>query len=192
MLSKTTNLRKNYENKKHFYVLKKNGQFIKLSIVINVGKRSHDIPDSTVAAIIGLKQREVLQMEIATQVGYSPSTVSKVMCREGSRCSNCGRKRSTTLEDDRSCSASSARADFPLNKLAYQWKEVGVGVRRNAKFPQSVMVWGALCATGVSRLCFLRSTLTATVYQDVLELTTWLVLLNSLFSKPLQPLTRPK
>ncbi|KAL0168320.1 hypothetical protein M9458_036542, partial [Cirrhinus mrigala] len=39
----------------------------------------------------------------------------------------------------------------------------------NVKFPQSVMVWGAMSSAGVGPLCFLRSKVNAAVYQDVLE-----------------------
>ena len=42
-------------------------------------------------------------------------------------------------------------------------------LRRNVKFPQSVMVWGAMSSAGVSDLCFLESSVNAAVYQDILE-----------------------
>ena len=61
------------------YFPKYGAQFVKLSI-----HYISDIPDSTVATIVALKQRGVLQKEIIAQVGCSPSTVSKVLCREGS------------------------------------------------------------------------------------------------------------
>ena len=61
--------------------------------IVVMSKRS-DISDSVVAAIIVLKQRGVLQ-EISVQVGYFLSTLLKVLCRKGSRRSNCGRKQST-------------------------------------------------------------------------------------------------
>ncbi len=37
------------------------------------------------------------------------------------------------------------------------------------KFPQSVMVWGAMSSAGVGPLCFLRSKVDTAVYQEVLE-----------------------
>ncbi|KAL0147489.1 hypothetical protein M9458_057204 [Cirrhinus mrigala] len=40
-------------------------------------------------------------------------------------------------------------------------------LRSSVKFPQSVMVWGAMSSAGP--LCFLRSKVNAAVYQDVLE-----------------------
>ena len=39
----------------------------------------------------------------------------------------------------------------------------------SVKLPQSVMVWGAMSSAGVGPLCFLRSSVNAAVYQDVLE-----------------------
>ena len=37
------------------------------------------------------------------------------------------------------------------------------------KSPQSVMIWGAMSSAGVGKLCFLKSKVTASVYQNVLE-----------------------
>ncbi len=37
------------------------------------------------------------------------------------------------------------------------------------KFPQSVMVWGAMSSAGVGPLCFLKSTVYAAIYQNILE-----------------------
>ncbi len=37
------------------------------------------------------------------------------------------------------------------------------------KFPQSVMVWAAMTSVGVGPLCFLKSTVNAAIYQDILE-----------------------
>uniref|UniRef100_A0A8C1Y9L7 Transposase Tc1-like domain-containing protein n=1 Tax=Cyprinus carpio TaxID=7962 RepID=A0A8C1Y9L7_CYPCA len=42
-------------------------------------------------------------------------------------------------------------------------------LRSSVKFPQSVMVWGAMSSAGVGPLCFLRSKVNAAVYQEVLE-----------------------
>ncbi|KAI2650643.1 Transposable element Tcb2 transposase [Labeo rohita] len=42
-------------------------------------------------------------------------------------------------------------------------------LRSSVKFPQSVMVWGAMSSAGVAPLCFLRSKVNAAVYQDVFE-----------------------
>ncbi len=42
-------------------------------------------------------------------------------------------------------------------------------LRSSVKFPQSVMVWGAMSSAGVGPLCFLRSKANTAVYQQVLE-----------------------
>ncbi len=42
-------------------------------------------------------------------------------------------------------------------------------LRSSVKFPQSVMIWGAMSSAGVGPLCFLRSKVNTAVYQEVLE-----------------------
>ncbi len=42
-------------------------------------------------------------------------------------------------------------------------------LRSSVKFPQSVMVWGAMSSAGFGPLCFLNSTVNAAIYHDVLE-----------------------
>ncbi len=42
-------------------------------------------------------------------------------------------------------------------------------LKSSVKFPQSVMIWGAMTSAGVSPLCFLNSNVTAPVYQYILE-----------------------
>ena len=42
-------------------------------------------------------------------------------------------------------------------------------LKSSVKFPQSVMVWGAMSSAGVGPLCFLRSRVNAAIYQEVLE-----------------------
>ncbi len=37
------------------------------------------------------------------------------------------------------------------------------------KFPQSVMIWGAMSSAGVGPFCFLKTNITAPVYQEILE-----------------------
>ncbi len=46
-------------------------------------------------------------------------------------------------------------------------------LRSSVKFPQSVMVWGAMSSAGVGPLCFLRSMVNTAVYQEVLSTSTW-------------------
>ncbi len=42
-------------------------------------------------------------------------------------------------------------------------------VKFSVKFPQSVMVWGAMSSAGVGPLCFLKSKVNAAIYQEILE-----------------------
>ncbi len=42
-------------------------------------------------------------------------------------------------------------------------------MKSSVKFPQSVMIWGAMSSAGVGPLCFLKTNVTAPVYQDILE-----------------------
>ncbi len=42
-------------------------------------------------------------------------------------------------------------------------------VKSSVKFPQSVMIWGAMSSAGVGPLCFLKTNVTAPVYQEILE-----------------------
>ncbi len=42
-------------------------------------------------------------------------------------------------------------------------------LKSSVKFPQSVMIWAAMSSAGVGRLCFLKSTVNAAIYQEILE-----------------------
>ncbi len=42
-------------------------------------------------------------------------------------------------------------------------------LKSSVKFPQSVMIWGAMSSAGVGPLCFLKTNITASVYQEMLE-----------------------
>ncbi len=42
-------------------------------------------------------------------------------------------------------------------------------LKSSVKFPQSVMIWGAMSSAGVGPLCFLKTNVTAPVYQEMLE-----------------------
>ncbi len=42
-------------------------------------------------------------------------------------------------------------------------------MKSSVKFPQSVMIWVAMSSAGVGPLCFLKTNVTAPVYQDILE-----------------------
>ncbi len=42
-------------------------------------------------------------------------------------------------------------------------------LKSSVKFPQSVLIWAAMSSAGVGPLCFLKSTVNAPIYQDILE-----------------------
>ncbi len=42
-------------------------------------------------------------------------------------------------------------------------------LKSSVKFPQSVMIWGAMSSAGVGPLCFLKTNVTAPVYQDIFQ-----------------------
>ncbi len=42
-------------------------------------------------------------------------------------------------------------------------------LKSSVKFPQSVMIWGAMSSAGIGPLCFLKTNVTAPVYQYILE-----------------------
>ncbi len=42
-------------------------------------------------------------------------------------------------------------------------------LKSSVKFPQSVMIWAAMSSDGVGPLCFLKSTVNAAIYQEILE-----------------------
>ncbi len=42
-------------------------------------------------------------------------------------------------------------------------------LKSSVKFPHSVMIWAAMSSAGVGPLCFLKSTVNAAIYQEILE-----------------------
>ncbi len=42
-------------------------------------------------------------------------------------------------------------------------------LKSSVKFPQSVMIWASMSSAGVGPLCFLKSTVNAAIYQELLE-----------------------
>ncbi len=42
-------------------------------------------------------------------------------------------------------------------------------LKSSVKFPQSVMIWGPMSSAGVGPLCFLKTNITASVYQEIVE-----------------------
>ncbi len=54
------------------------------------------------------------------------------------------------------------------------WKKSGEAqnpccLKSRVKFPQSVRIWAAMSSAGVGPLCFLKSTVSTAIYQDILE-----------------------
>ncbi len=54
------------------------------------------------------------------------------------------------------------------------WRKCGEAhspscLKSSVKFPQSVMIWGAMSSAGVGPLCLLKTNVTAPVYQEILE-----------------------
>ncbi len=52
-------------------------------------------------------------------------------------------------------------------------------LKSSVKFPQSVMIWGAMSSAGVGPLCFLKTNVTAPIYRDILERFMFLLLTMS-------------
>ncbi len=71
-------------------------------------------------------------------------------------------------------------------------------LKSSVKFPQSVMIWGAMSSAGVGPLCFLKTNVTAPIYQEiwstscVLLLTSFLKMLISFSSRIWHLHTLPK
>uniref|UniRef100_A0A8C7E2M2 Transposase Tc1-like domain-containing protein n=1 Tax=Naja naja TaxID=35670 RepID=A0A8C7E2M2_NAJNA len=42
-------------------------------------------------------------------------------------------------------------------------------LKSNVKFPQSVLIWGAMSSAGVGPLCFIKSRVNVAIYQEILE-----------------------
>ncbi len=60
------------------------------------------------------------------------------------------------------------------NKGPKVWRKSGEAqnpccLKSSVKFPQSVMIWAAMSSAGVGPLCFLKSTVNAAIYQEILE-----------------------
>ncbi len=63
---------------------------------------------------------------------------------------------------------------FHLETNPRVWRKGGEAhspscLKSSVKFPQSVMIWGVMSSAGVGPLCFLKTNVTAPVYQDILE-----------------------
>ncbi|KAL0153101.1 hypothetical protein M9458_051595 [Cirrhinus mrigala] len=134
------------------------------------------------------------QKVIAKEAGCSQSSASKHINREAKGRKRCGRKKCTSNRDNRTPErivkqnpfknvGESTKSGLQLESVPREplrtdgprvWRKRGEAqnprcLRSSVKFPQSVMVWGAMSSAGVGPLCFLRSKVNAAVYQDVLE-----------------------
>ncbi len=86
------------------------------------------------------------------------------------------RRRRTRLLTSGPKSSFQMRASFVFH-LETKFLESGGRVEKltqcspksSVKFPQSVIIWGAMSSAGVGPLCFLKTNVTAPVYQDILE-----------------------
>ncbi len=83
------------------------------------------------------------------------------------------RRRRTGLLPSGSKSSFQMRASFVFHLET--WRKGGEAhspscLKSSVKFPQSVMIWGAMSSAGVGPLCFLKTNVTAPVYQEILEL----------------------
>ncbi len=63
---------------------------------------------------------------------------------------------------------------FNLETGPRVWRKSGEAqnpccLKSSVKFPQSVMIWAAMSSAGVGPLCFLKSTVNAAIYQEILE-----------------------
>ncbi len=71
-------------------------------------------------------------------------------------------------------------------------------LKSSVKFPQSGMIWAAMSSAGVGPLCFLKSTVNAAIYQEILEhfmlppLTSFMEMLISFSSRTWHLPTLPK
>ncbi len=87
------------------------------------------------------------------------------------------RRRRTGLLPSGPKSSFQMRASFVIsfgNQGPRVWRKGGEAhspscLKSSVKFPQSVMIWGAMSSAGVGPLCFLKTNVTAPVYQEMLE-----------------------
>ncbi len=64
-------------------------------------------------------------------------------------------------------------------------------LKSSVKFQQSVMIWAAMSSAGVGPLCFLKSTVNAAIYQEILEHFSWQALWRCWFHFPAELGTCP-
>ena len=97
-------------------------------------KRSDVTPEKR-AAIAALSASGMRQVDIATQVGCSQAAVSRILRRNGSNRSSCGRKRKTNARDDRKLGRIVKKRRFAnSSQISQEWNESGIQVSRSTTF----------------------------------------------------------
>ncbi len=66
------------------------------------------------------------------------------------------------------------KVNFAFHLEIKVWRKTGEAqnpccLKSSVKFTQSVMIWAAMSSAGVGPLCFLKSTVNAAIYQEILE-----------------------
>ncbi len=84
------------------------------------------------------------------------------------------RRRSTGLLPSGPKSSFQMRANFVFHLETKVWRKGGEAhspscLKSSVMFPQSVMIWDVMSSAGVGPLCFLKTNVTAPVYQEILE-----------------------
>ncbi len=105
------------------------------------------------------------------------------------------RRTGLLLSGPKSCFQMRASFVFNLETKVLVWRKGGEAhspscFKSSVKFPQSVMIWGAMSSAGFGPLCFLKTNVTAPVYQDIFEHlspTCFLLLTNFIFQLDLAP-----
>ncbi|KAJ7316914.1 hypothetical protein JRQ81_003076, partial [Phrynocephalus forsythii] len=126
------------------------------------------------------------KVQTAKEVGCSQIAVSKYINRKLCGREKCGRKRCTSSKDDRSLERIVRKRPFRSGpKFLFSgetnfcitfgtqgprvWRKNARCFKSSVKFPQSVLIWGAMSSAGVGPLCFIKYRVIAAVYQEILE-----------------------
>ncbi len=84
-------------------------------------------------------------------------------------------KTQTFIAKEAGCSQSAVSKHVKIgNQGPRVWRKGGEAhspsfLKSSVKFSQSVMIWGAMSSAGVGPLCFLKTNVTASIYQEILE-----------------------
>ncbi len=62
------------------------------------------------------------------------------------------------------------KVNFVFQSLEEEWRDTESRcLKSSVTFPQSVRIWAAMSSAGVGPLCFLKSTVNASIYQEMFE-----------------------